>query len=78
MCLAIPGEVRAISGDTLLERTGSIAYGSIIKQASLAFVPEARIGDYVLVHAGVAISLIAQTEAQRIFDYLDRIDESAR
>ncbi|KFI21625.1 HypC/HybG/HupF family hydrogenase formation chaperone [Nitrosococcus oceani] len=73
MCLAIPGEVLSISGGTALDRIGTIKFGAIEKEASLAFVPDAAIGDYVLVHAGVAISIVQQAEAKRIFDYLDEI-----
>ena len=75
MCLAIPGEIRSISGDSALMRTGIIRFGAIEKEASLAFVPEAVVGDYVLIHAGVAISIIRPQEAKRIFDYLDQIGE---
>lgn len=75
MCLAIPGEIRSIHGKSALERTGIIRYGTIEKESSLAFVPDAAIGDYVLVHAGVAISIIKPEEARRIFDYLDQIGE---
>jgi hydrogenase expression/formation protein HypC len=76
MCLAIPGEILNISSGSALERTGTIKFGAIEKEASLAFVPEAVTGDYVLVHAGVAISIVQEEEAQRIFNYLDEIGEA--
>jgi hydrogenase expression/formation protein HypC len=76
MCLAIPGEVLNISGATAMERTGTIRFGTIEKEASLAFVPEATIVDYVLIHAGIAISIVQQEEAARIFNYLDEIGET--
>ncbi|MCB1592314.1 MAG: HypC/HybG/HupF family hydrogenase formation chaperone [Alphaproteobacteria bacterium] len=75
MCLALPGEIITISGEAL-ERTGRVRFGAIEKEASLAFVPEAVAGDYVLVHAGVAISIVQEEEAQRIFAYLDEIGEA--
>lgn len=75
MCLAIPGEIVSISAGKALERTGIVKFGAIEKEASLAFVPEAAIGDYVLVHAGIAISIVRPEEARRIFDYLEGIDE---
>ena len=77
MCLAIPGEILSISGDSPVERTGIIRFGSITKEASIALVPEATIGDYVLVHAGIAISIVQAEEAQHLFDFLDeiRLDE---
>ncbi|MHA1113638.1 MAG: HypC/HybG/HupF family hydrogenase formation chaperone [Alphaproteobacteria bacterium] len=64
MCLAVPGELIDISGDDPLTRIGRIAFGGVIKEASLAFVPEARPGDYVLVHAGVAISVLDAAAAE--------------
>ena len=76
MCLAIPGEIRSLSGDTPLERKGVVRFGAIEKEASLAFVPEAVIGDYVLVHAGVAIAVIQPEEARRVFEYLEELGES--
>ncbi len=74
MCLAIPGEIIDVSG-TALERTGKVRFGAIEKEANLAFVPDALIGDYVLVHAGVAISVVREQEAMCIFEYLEEIGE---
>ncbi len=74
MCLAIPGQIISTTGDAL-ERAGRVQYGAIVKEASLAFVPEANIGDYVLVHAGVALSVVNEEEAQKTFAYLDSIGE---
>lgn len=75
MCLAIPGEIVSIGGGSALECTGVVKFGAIEKEVNLAFVSEAAIGDYVLVHAGVAISIVQPEEAQRIFNYLEEIDE---
>ncbi len=75
MCLAIPGEIRSVSGETPLDRSGIVRFGEIEREASLAFVPEAVIGDYVLVHAGVAITVVRPEEARRVFEYLDQIGE---
>lgn len=74
MCLAIPGQIVTIAGEDV-SRTGCIRFGAVLKEASLAFLPEAVPGDYVLVHAGVAISRVQEAEAQRIFEYLEQIDE---
>ncbi len=74
MCLAIPGEIVEIAGEDL-SRTGTILFGTVKKQASLAFIPDAAVGNYVLVHAGVAISKVDEKEARRIFGYLEEIDE---
>ncbi|MBS1706303.1 MAG: HypC/HybG/HupF family hydrogenase formation chaperone [Armatimonadetes bacterium] len=77
MCLAIPGKVSSIQEKSLLERTGQVAFGSISKEVNLAFVPEANVGDYVMVHVGVAISVIDEAEAQQVFEYLERMEELA-
>lgn len=65
MCLAIPGELLSIEGDDPLMRQGRVAFGGITKLINLAYVPEAAVGDYVLVHAGFAITVIDAAEAQR-------------
>ncbi len=65
MCLAVPGLILAIEGDDPLVRTGRVAFGGVERVASLVFVPEAVPGDYVLVHAGVAISVVDRAAAER-------------
>ena len=76
MCLAVPGEVLSIEGDDPLTREGRIAFAGIVKRANLAYVPEAGVGDYVLVHAGIAISVIDQAEALKTLAYLEQLTES--
>jgi len=73
MCLAVPGEVLSIEPGDSLARKARIQYGSIVKEASLALVPEAKEGDYVLVHAGVAIKVVSPEEAERTFAYLEEL-----
>ena len=76
MCLAVPGKIISIDGVAgSFERVGRVNFGGIIKEASLAYVPEARIGDYVIVHVGFAISLLDEGEANRVFDYLSEMGE---
>ena len=75
MCLAIPGEVLDISGDEPLLRTGRVRFGGIVKRVNLACVPEARVGDFVTVHVGVALSVVDQEEAGRVFAYLREAGE---
>jgi hydrogenase expression/formation protein HypC len=78
MCLAIPGKVIEIrEGANLLERTGRVDFGGIFKEVNLAYVPEAVIGDYVIVHVGFAISKVDPVEAHRVFEYLKEMDELA-
>ena len=74
MCLAIPGKILTIAGEDPLERTGRVGFGGIIKNVSLACVPDAIPGDYVIVHVGIAISKLDEDEANRVFDYLREID----
>ncbi|WP_287788190.1 HypC/HybG/HupF family hydrogenase formation chaperone [Acidiphilium sp.] len=63
MCLAVPGQVLTLLGDDALTRSARVAFGGIVKEIALAFTPEARVGDYVLVHAGVAIAVLDAEEA---------------
>ena len=60
----------SISGDDPLTRMGKIDFSGVIKQASLAYVPEVQIGDYVIVHVGFALSKVDEVEAQKVFEYL--------
>jgi hydrogenase expression/formation protein HypC len=70
MCLAIPGQLLSVEGDNLLTRQGRVAFAGIVKQANLAYVPAAMPGDYVLVHAGFAITVIDEAEALKTLAYL--------
>ena len=56
-------------------RMAKISFGGIVKEASLEMLPDANIGDYVLVHVGVAISKVNEEEAQKTFKYLEEIGE---
>ena len=69
MCLAVPGRIREIIGEGDL-RTGKVDFGGIVREARLDFVPEAQVGDYVLIHVGVAISRIDPEEARRTLELL--------
>lgn len=78
MCLAIPGKIESISsGDDPLARMGRVNFGGILKEASLAFVPEAKVGDYVIVHVGFALSKLDEDEAEKVFEYLRQMDDLA-
>lgn len=70
MCLAVPGQVLSIEGDDPLLRQGRVAFAGIVKEACLAYVPDAKPGDYVLVHAGFAIAVIDEVQALRTLAYL--------
>ena len=76
MCLAIPGEVLEVKDDgDPLTRTGRVSFGGIIKEVSLAVTPEADVGSYVLVHAGIAIGVVDEAEAAKVFEYLEQMGE---
>ncbi len=75
MCLAIPGKIESISGDDPMMRMAKVSFGGIMKEISLAYVPEATLGNYVLVHVGFAISIVDEEEAQKVFALLEEMDE---
>ena len=77
MCLAIPGKITSVAGDDPLWRMGKVDFGGIVKEVCLAFVPEAAIGDYVIVHVGFALSRVEESEAQKVFQYLREMDQLA-
>lgn len=76
MCLAVPGQIMNISGEEPIERVGKVSFGGVIKEASLAYVPEAKVGDYVIVHVGFALSVLDEEEANQVFDYLKQLGEA--
>jgi len=76
MCLAIPGKLTEITAQ--LDETfryGKVSFGGIVKEINLAMLPEAQPGDYVLVHVGVAISIVDEAEAKLTFQYLQQMGE---
>ncbi len=66
MCLAVPGRVLNIEDDAL--RTATVSFGGVTKSVSLALVPEAGVGDYVIVHVGFAISKLDEEAARRTLE----------
>lgn len=77
MCLAIPGKVIEISGDDLLTRSGRVDFGGVIRQVNLCYVPDVKLGDYVVVHVGFALSILDESEANKIFEYLREMESLA-
>ncbi|MEM8967199.1 HypC/HybG/HupF family hydrogenase formation chaperone [Tunicatimonas pelagia] len=76
MCLAIPGKIKSIEmqyDGTV--RMAQVLFGGITKEATLEMVPHAQEGDYVLVHVGVAISVVDEKEAKETFQYLKEVGE---
>jgi len=74
MCLAVPGKILNISGEDFA-RTARVSFGGIVKEVSLAYVPEAEVGHYVLVHVGFAISVVDEAEAMKTFEILKQMGE---
>lgn len=76
MCLSIPGKLIGISAaldETF--RVGKVSFDGIVKEVSLTLVPEAKVGDFVMVHVGAAISIVDEEEAQKTFELLKQLDE---
>jgi len=72
MCLAIPGRIVSAEENGGM-RTGRVQFGGIVRRARLDFVPEAAIGDYVMVHVGFAISKVNESEAERTYALLEEM-----
>lgn len=70
MCLAIPGKIVSSQVNNGI-RIGRVQFGGIIRETCLDFVPEASVGDYVIVHVGFAISRVDQEEAERSYELLE-------
>ena len=76
MCLAIPGKLIEITADfENIFKQGKVSFGGITKEVNLSMVPDAKIGDYVLVHVGLAIGIVDEAEAMQTFEYLKRMGE---
>ncbi|MBT8361197.1 MAG: HypC/HybG/HupF family hydrogenase formation chaperone [Flavobacteriaceae bacterium] len=76
MCLSIPGKLIEIThrlDDTF--RAGKVSFDGVVKGVNLSLVPEAMVGDYVLVHVGVAISTVDEEEARKTFELLKQLGE---
>ena len=74
MCLAIPGKVIEIFEDRGL-RMGRVDFGGTVRKACLEHLPEATLGDYVLVHVGFALSLVDPEEAERTYKFLEELEQ---
>jgi hydrogenase expression/formation protein HypC len=72
MCLGIPGRVIE-TNDSALMRMGKVDFGGVVREVCLAYVPEARVGDYVIVHVGFAISQLDEEEARQTLQLLAEV-----
>ena len=75
MCLGVPGKIVQIDENPTGMTMGRVNFGGILKEVCLAYVPEAQVGDYVVVHVGFAISCIDEAEAQEVFRFLAEMEE---
>jgi hydrogenase expression/formation protein HypC len=75
MCLAVPGRIITIEEADATFRNGRVDFAGIVKSVNLAYVPEAKVGDYVVVHVGFALSIVDEAEARLVFDYLRDMGE---
>jgi hydrogenase expression/formation protein HypC len=73
MCLAVPGKILSITGEDPLLQMGKVSFAGVVKEVSLAYVPEAEVGQYAIVHVGFAISIVDESEAQKTLEYLEQI-----
>lgn len=77
MCLGVPGKVLTVEENAQGMAMGTVSFAGVNKEICLACVPEAKPGDYVIVHAGFAISIINEQEAEETFEILRRMGELA-
>jgi len=77
VCLGVPGKVLTVEENAQGMAMGTVSFGGIEKEVCLACVPEARPGDYVIVHVGFAISIVSEREAEETFEILRRMGELA-
>ena len=76
MCLAVPGKVVSMQGEDRVTRMGKVSFSGVIREVSLACVPEAEIDSFVIVHAGMAIGVLDEEEAARVLTDLAAMDSS--
>lgn len=74
MCLAVPGKIVSITGEDLV-RQAKVDFGGVLREVNLAYVPDAKVDDYVLVHVGFAINVVDEEEAAKVFGYLKEMGE---
>ncbi len=72
MCLAIPGQIQRIQDDEL--RTGTVSFAGVTKEVCLSLVPEASVGDYVIVHVGFAISKVDEQAAKESLSLIEQLN----
>jgi hydrogenase expression/formation protein HypC len=77
MCLAVPGQITSLHEGDPLQRSGQVSFAGVLKEVNLSLLPEAKVGDYVIVHAGLAISLVDEAEAAETLRLFEEIGSFA-
>jgi hydrogenase expression/formation protein HypC len=77
VCLGVPGKVLTVEENAQGMAMGTVSFGGVKKEICLAYVPEAKPGDHVIVHVGFAISIVSEQEAEETFEILRRMGELA-
>jgi hydrogenase expression/formation protein HypC len=75
MCLGVPGRVVEIQESPIGITMGHVSFSGVVKEVCLAYLPDVQVGEYVVVHVGFAISKIDEEEAEKVFRFLDSMDE---
>lgn len=75
MCLGVPGKIQRITQDDPIYRSGEVDFNGAVKEISLAYTPDADVGDYVIVHAGFALNVIDEDEARQVMEDLRTLSE---
>ena len=76
MCLGVPGKILEIEPNALGLTMGKVSFGGVVKEICVAYVPEAQVGDYVIVHAGFALNKLDEGEAMEVFELLREMGDS--
>ncbi len=75
MCLAVPGKIISVTeDDDPLKRMARVSFGGVVKEVSLAYVPEAACGDYVIVHVGFALNRLDEEDALKVLEDLKALE----
>jgi hydrogenase expression/formation protein HypC len=77
VCLGVPGKVLTVEENAQGMAMGTVSFAGVNKEVCLAYVPEAKPGDYVIVHVGFAISIVSEQEAEETFELLRQMGELA-
>ena len=75
MCLGVPGKILSLEPNPIGMMMGKVSFGGVAKEVCLAYVPEAQMGDYVIVHAGFALNTMNEEEANEVFELLRQMGE---